>query len=154
MVCGTSARNGQGEGGRSLFTRAFLEAHARLYSPRALQTLLAASCACCELIFGCDHACSASAELRSGEWIALYLKGMPSQVNGSGWILFSRILQHINPLIFRSRLAKDSLAIATSVLGQHDQRVNLNKQHQNFRTRIFPLKQGRPSAVFAVGKSI
>jgi len=84
------------------------------------------------------------------EWIAFYLKRIPSQANGSGWILFSTILQQINPLILQSCLAKDWFGIATAVLRQHGSRVNLSRHHQNFRTRICPLKQGRRSAVFAV----
>jgi hypothetical protein len=45
---------------------------------------------------------SASAELRSGEWIA-YLRKMTSQTNGSGWILV-KVLQQINLLILQSGL--------------------------------------------------
>jgi hypothetical protein len=37
----------------------------------------------CELLFECDLTCSASAELRSEQWVALCFQRMPSQSIGS-----------------------------------------------------------------------
>jgi hypothetical protein len=70
---------GRGYGGRSLFTLGEIFSSGSAYALTARRW----SALSCELLFECDLTCSASAELRSQQWVALCFQRMPSQSIGS-----------------------------------------------------------------------